>query len=456
MHLPRSRSSRSAITTTVLTLFASLALVPTGVNAAPAAEVKPFRATLTPAAPASTTASLTLTLQNESNNQQLGSADLYVPIGLEVSNVQAPATFVSGSVTHEGVTFAGTIRLRNLAIPASSTRTFADLVTASASCGGGTFGWGIRAKQSNNFSGPAGNDFVNVGDPLVTTFAASSCELRFVTQPQDAEVDSVITGTHDFGSILTPPDASRPQVALVDGQGDTITSFTGTISVELSGGNPAADLAGTTSRSAMAGVATFDDLSVDLPETYTLVASAAGAQDETSDEFQIVQQFCPEDVDCSSSHVGNGGQSSTDITMNEFNPGGDTDTGALFSRFDTTGLLDCDFADGTPYTEFTDFMYTYEYSNFERNATITTIVKKKLFNEVSDNGAAKIEVCFEAKQSFLNDALEPTVGPALLPGCNKVDPSTFPCIQSQTKQGGDAVLVYTVPASYNGDPRGRS
>jgi len=456
MHLPRSRSSRTAITATVLTLFASLALVPTGADAAPAAEVKPFRATLTPAAPASTTASLTLTLQNQSTNQQLGSADLYVPIGLEVSNVQAPATFVSGSVTHEGVTFAGTIRLRNLAIPASSTRTLEDLVTASASCGGGSFRWGIRAKQSNNFSGPPGNDFVNVGDPLVTTFAAGSCGLRFVTQPQDAQVDSVITGTDDFGSLLTPPDESWPQVAFVDGQGDTITSFTGTISVELSGGNPAADLSGTTSRSAVAGVATFDDLSVDLPETYTLVASAAGAQDETSAGFEIVQQFCPEDVDCSSSHVGNGGQSSTNITMNEFNPGSDTDTGALFSRFDTTGLLDCNYADGTPYTEFTDFMYTYEYSNFERNATITTIVKKKLFNEIADNGAAKIQVCFEAKQSFLNDALQPTVGPALLPDCNKVDPSTFPCIRSQNKQGGDAILVYTVPASYNGDPRGRS
>ena len=88
MQLPRSRSSRTAITATVLTLFASLALVPTGADAAPAAEVKPFRATLTPAAPASTTASLTLTLRNESTNQQLGSADLYVPIGLEVSNVR--------------------------------------------------------------------------------------------------------------------------------------------------------------------------------------------------------------------------------------------------------------------------------------------------------------------------------------------------------------------------------
>ena len=448
-----SSSGRSALIATI-TAMASLALIPTTATAATA--VKPFRATLTPVAPQAPTAPLTLTLRNESANQQLGSADLYVPVGLTVSNVKAAATFVSGPVTHGGITFAGTIRLRNLAIAASSTRTFDDLLTASASCSGGTFDWGIRAKQSNNFQGSPGNDFVNVGEPLVTAFAADSCALRFLTQPKDAEVDSVITGTDDFGSLLTPPDASRPQVAFVDGEGDTVTSFTGSITVALSGGDPAADLGGTSSRAAVAGVATFDDLSVDLRGTYTLVASALGAQDETSDEFEIVQQFCPEDVDCSSSHVGNGGLSSTEITLNEFNPGGDTDAGELFSRFDTTGLLDCDYSDGTPYTEFTDFTYTYEYSNFERSATITTLVKKKLFNEIADNGAAKIEVCFEAKQPFLDDALEPTVGPALLPGCNKVDASMFPCIGSQNKQGADAVLVYTVPASYNGDPRGRS
>ncbi len=449
-------SGRSALITPVMALLAVLAMIPTTATAAPSAEVKPFRATLTPVAPTSPTASLTLTLQNGSTNQQLGSADLYVPQGLTISNVQAPATFVSGPVTHEGITYAGTVRLRNLAIAPSSSRTFADLLTASASCSGGAFGWGIRAKQSNNFQGPPGNDFVNVGNPLTTTFAANACGLRFLTQPKDAQVDSVITATERFGSLLTPPDPTRPQVAFVDGEGNTVTSFTGTITVALSGDDPAAELEGTTSRTAVAGVATFGDLTVDRPGTYTLVASALGAQDETSATFEIVQQFCPEDVDCSTSHVGNGGLSSTNITLNEFNPGSDTDTGELFSRFDTTGLLDCDYSDGTPYTEFTDFTYTYEYSNLERSATIVTIVKKKLFNEVADNGAAKIQVCFQAKQPFLDDALQPTTGPALLPTCNKVNASVFPCVSIQNKQGADAVVVHTVPASYNGDPRGRS
>jgi hypothetical protein len=448
-------SSRRSLIAPIIAMLAFLAMIPTTATAAPSV-VKPFRATLTPVAPSSPAASLTLTLQNQSSNQQLGSADLYVPQGLTISNVQAPATFVSGPVTHEGVTYAGTIRLRNLAIAPSSTRTFTDLLTAIASCSGGSFDWGIRAKQSNNFSGPPGNDFVNVGSPLTTTFAANACGLRFLSQPKDAQVDSVITATDDFGSLLTPPDPTRPRVAFVDGEGQTITSFTGTITVALDGGDPSAELGGTTSRTAVAGVATFDDLEVDRRGTYTLVASATGAQDETSEEFEIVQQFCPEDVDCSTSHVGNGGQSSTNITLNEFNPGGDTDTGALFSRFDTTGLLDCDYSDGTPYTEFTDFTYTYEYSNLERSATIVTIVKKKLFNEVADNGAAKIQVCFEAKEAFLDDALQPTTGPALLPGCNKVDASVFPCVAIQNKQGADAVVVHTVPASYNGDPRGRS
>lgn len=486
MRPPARRSTNATILVTALAFLASLvALVP---GAMAATEVKPYRATLLPASPASSTAELTLTLYNDAGTQQLGSADLYVPAGVTITNVATNAKYVSGAVTYGGVTYAGRIQLRNLAIAPGTSKTLnpsSSLFTATAGCSGGTKAWGVRAKQANNFSGSSGNDFklnTTTGSPLTsltTTFPTDSCELRFVTQPQDAEEGWRITGTQDFGAQLSPPDATSPQVALVDPATSLpIASFTGTISVALSGGDPTATLSGTKTKTASAGVATFDDLSVDKAstETYALVASTSGAADVSSADFMIVQQFCPEDVDCSTSFTGNGGLSSKTITMNEFNPGGDTDTGVLTNRFITDpgwtategagpGTLDCSYLDGTTYIEFTDFYSEYEYSNDERTGTIETTVKKKLFNELANNGASKLEVCFQAKLPFmLEDGItespatagEPGwFGPGLLPTCNKVDASVFPCIFQQNKVNGDAIVKASVPGPYNLDPRNR-
>ena len=482
MRPPAQRSTRATILVTVLAFLASLVVLIPGAMAA--TEVKPYRAVLSPAIAGSSSQDLTLTLYNDAGTQQLGSADLYVPSGVTISNVAANAKYVNGAITFGGVTYAGTIQLRNLAIPAGTSKTPATpLFTASAGCSGGTMTWGIRAKQSNNFSGSPGNDFklnTTTGSPLTsltTTFPTDACELRFETQPQDAEEGWRITGTQDFGAQLSPPDSTSPQVALVDPATSLpIASFTGTISVALSGGDPTATLSGTKSRAAVAGVATFDNLSVDKAETYTLVASTSGAANVSSADFEIVTQFCPEDVDCSTSTTGNGGLSSKTITMNEFNAGGDTDTGVLTNRFITDpgwtategagpGTLDCSYLDGTTYIEFTDFYSEYEYSNDERTGTIETFVKKKLFNELANNGASKLEVCFQAKLPFMledgttespaTDGEPGWFGPGLLPTCNKVDASVYPCIFQQNKVNGDAIVKASVPGPYNLDPRNR-
>jgi len=440
-------ATRTTLTVAALSLIAMI-LGPVNAGAKPPVEVKPYRAVLSPSTALASSETLALTLYNDSSNQELGSADLRVPTGLTITNVVG-GTYVASTRT---------IQYRSLSI-APGTMAQVGTFRAAASCAGGDFDFQITAKQSNNFSGPPGNDFVLVaeGSNLTVSFPTDACELRFITQPKDAQIDMRITGTQDFGAQLSPPDATSPQVALVDpASGDPIASFTGAITVTLDPGS--GTLAGTTSRAADGGVATFDNLSVDEPGTYTLEATTSGAAPESSDQFEIVPQFCPEDVDCTTSFTGNGGQSRTDITLEEFNPDLDTDAGALISQFITQGaLLDCNYADGTPYTEFTNFEYFYTFSNDERFATITTVVKKRLFNEISNNGASKLEVCFDAKgQTFLDDAGQETTSHALLPTCNKVDASMYPCIVNQFKQGADAVVVYTVPGSYNSDPRGRS
>src|SRR5205823_5104880 len=86
------------------------------------------------------------------------------------------------------------------------------------------------------------------------------------------------------GSVITP----AVRVVAQDALGNTATSFTGNVSVAL-GSNPGgATLAGTTTMAAVAGVATFGNLSVDKAGTgYTLTTSATGLTGQPSASFVI-------------------------------------------------------------------------------------------------------------------------------------------------------------------------
>lgn len=68
----------------------------------------------------------------------------------------------------------------------------------------------------------------------------------------------------------------------------TDTGFTGNVTVALiDSGGVGATLSGTLTQAAVAGVATFDDLEVNLNGTYRLRASASGYSSVLSDEFTI-------------------------------------------------------------------------------------------------------------------------------------------------------------------------
>src|SRR6266576_2853968 len=86
------------------------------------------------------------------------------------------------------------------------------------------------------------------------------------------------------GAPITP----AVQVTAQDGLGNTVTSFTATVTVAL-GNNPGAGaLTGTASVTAVAGVATFSGLSVDKVGTgYTLTAAATGLTTGSSTVFNV-------------------------------------------------------------------------------------------------------------------------------------------------------------------------
>jgi hypothetical protein len=77
-------------------------------------------------------------------------------------------------------------------------------------------------------------------------------------------------------------------VAARDAADNVVTSFTGAVSLAIASNLGGSTLSGTTTANAVAGVATFSDISLNLPGAgYTLGASATGLASATSNGFQI-------------------------------------------------------------------------------------------------------------------------------------------------------------------------
>jgi hypothetical protein len=109
--------------------------------------------------------------------------------------------------------------------------------------------------------------------PALTITSGSAIELLFTVPPTNAIA----------GASIAPP----VQVTARDALGNPVTSFTGDVTVALST-NPGAALSGTTTVSAVAGVATFSTLSIDKSGIgYKLAASADGLSPDTSANFTI-------------------------------------------------------------------------------------------------------------------------------------------------------------------------
>src|SRR5205814_17050 len=92
-------------------------------------------------------------------------------------------------------------------------------------------------------------------------------------------------GTTVANRLITP----AVKVRALDALGNLVPSFTGSVTIAL-GSNPGgATLSGTTPVTAVSGVATFFDLSLNKTGTgYTLTASASGFAPVTSTAFDII------------------------------------------------------------------------------------------------------------------------------------------------------------------------
>jgi hypothetical protein len=109
----------------------------------------------------------------------------------------------------------------------------------------------------------------------VTTPVGPPAKLAFSVQPTSVAV----------GSSITPP----VQVSVDDASGNLVTTATNAITVAIgTNAGPGGVLSGTVTANAVAGVATFSNLSINTAGTgYTLTAAAAGLTGATSTAFNV-------------------------------------------------------------------------------------------------------------------------------------------------------------------------
>ena len=419
----------------LLVLVLALAALP--VAPALGAPSKPFRMDVeSPQWAGVTDSSYAVTLKNETKTQQLGSADVTVPSQITI-------------VDRNGIGGAGNLlELRNLALPPGASVTFT--VGLRMPCVAGNYPWTVRAKQSNDFSGLPGNDLGPVSGTRATT-VQGSCSLRYVDQPAGAEKTTQIRA-----AAFVPASTRLVSVEALDGSPaqQRLTWFTGTVDLRLVQSGPGTLTPNPASNAAVAGLASFANLSIDQSGNYNLSAAttAPGVTGVNSAGFQVV-----DDVgSCSSSscRAQVDGRQSTSLL-----------TGAAVAG-DGFALLSLNL--GTDpvcagYTPPTSDYFEFGLVGATGDKTLVASYTKAAMKSFK-GGHSALEICFAAPQSFPAKTGPPVPfdydgDPAngaegfvgLLPNC-PVTPTT-PCVIDRAPVGADgAQVLFFVPAAW-GDPR---
>jgi hypothetical protein len=399
------------------------------------------------------TATAVLRLTNTASPQSLGSANVTVPNGYKLnSGTLSPAV---GTATKSG----NTLQLRNLNLAPSS---FVDVsINVTAPCGGSAqVPWALTVKQANNFSGPPGNDFVlQSGEVAPTTSApASGCLLRFVNQPNTTKTGLTITSGYNSSGdpiqveIIDPATSARvntnANVSLVAGKN--------LLAADLSGGGPVA---------AVAGLATFPSLSIDLAGLYTVKATSPAASNQPESDTFLVQDTvdtCP-GANCTFKQTDPDTGSSFTVT-----PKNGTKGAQFASTLDLSGVsISCDterfhYPDSRqPNTIF--FIYNDGSANSVKVGKID--INKVIVQATPENGASKYRICYASPDGFTDRSGQAALQDAaltsyfgvpwysgLLADCSSSNPpaTELPCSLGFTGSGsGNRVGTFLAPP---GDP----
>jgi len=123
---------------------------------------------------------------------------------------------------------------------------------------------------------------------IVAFFLVASCgESNGPGSTATRLVFAVQPSTVEAGKVIAP----AVRVTAQDDHGNTVASSTAQVTLAIGSGSAGAVLGGTLTRTAVAGVASFDDVTIDKAGSgYTLIASALGLSAAISARFTISQE----------------------------------------------------------------------------------------------------------------------------------------------------------------------
>ncbi|MGH6690797.1 MAG: beta strand repeat-containing protein, partial [Gammaproteobacteria bacterium] len=169
--------------------------------------------------------------------------------------------------------FSGNVTLSIATNPGGGT--LAGIATVVAAGGVATFSTLSIDKSGTGYTLQATSGALTATTSTAFTITpGAATQLSFTAQPTNTTA----------GSSVTP----AVQVTARDAQGNTVTGFTGNVTVSIEANPGGGTLAGTKQVAAVAGVATFSTLSIDKVGTgYTLLAASAGLVTASSAAFAI-------------------------------------------------------------------------------------------------------------------------------------------------------------------------
>ena len=434
---------------TRLAMVIALVLVAWGIlgsGTALSSDLKTYTASIGPGTAEAGSHRFVATLHNTSTQHAMGSANITPPSPLMITATSQPV--VNETETGTASVRHNVLELRQLGLAPGATATVSFTAEAACDADGGV--WAVAAKQANNFNGPPGNDFALDESGSELALDVSGCvqaaALQFLAHPADAEKNTPIS------SVAADPDGAAIEVAVVDSEGDTVTTSSASITVALGSSPAGATLSGTTMVAAVDGVATFDDLEIDLPQHgYTLVATSDDLDSPPSNAFTIWNEA----VLCEGGAACSGQVEASDrlmqSQMDAASPAAGDPSGALFMSLgvDTVDTVAC----GGDTFNHAPQVLTVDSSGLDGQKTVTISIDKLFDQRQANNGVSFYEVCFSGDAPFINSEGKqvPAGGSGILPHCGSVTPIPAPCLNSKTKsQGGDVELVVTLP---EGDPR---
>jgi hypothetical protein len=184
--------SRRLAAAVILSLLAGLLAMPAGASAD---TNRSFTATAdAPPCPDDAGQLVVTVTLRPTSNQQLGSANLTFPVGLQVEAAARPDVQPPGSTTPRATLRGQTVELRDLSAAPGAVVTVNVTVTPVA----GQHTIDIVAKQANNFRGD-GNDLILVGGtPMIVV---DDCEEEFDKVCQPGEVACTYDETNEAGTL---------------------------------------------------------------------------------------------------------------------------------------------------------------------------------------------------------------------------------------------------------------